>query len=104
MPAPDLLGASGRYLEIDLVTGSPTFPLMFRPLFEAAYPNDGTFAAQAVSRTIVALGGSGNLDLISAAPGAPVVTMAFAQGEANAVKAIGIDDAPVGITSIKVML
>jgi len=104
MPSPDSLGASGRFLEIDLVTGPPTFPVMFQPLFAAAYPRDATLAAQAVSRTIVALGASGDLELIAASPGGDVVTIPFALGESNAIQATGVNSAPAAITSIKVFL
>jgi len=104
MPSPDSLGASGRYIEIDLVTGPPTFPLYFRPLFEAKYPDDKTFLAQAMSRTIVALGGTGTIDLIGTMGGIVTEDWPMAQGEANAVQAVGVNAAPVGITSIKVLL
>lgn len=104
MPVPDSLGASARYIEIDLVTGPPTFPILFRPLFAAKYPSDDTFLAQAVSRTIVALNGSGTIDLIGTLEGIVTEDWPMSQGEANAVQAVGVNAAPTGITAIKVFL
>lgn len=101
MPSPDSLGASGRYIQIDLTTAS--YPLYFRPLFAAKYPDDRTFQAQAVSRTILALGGSGNIDLITTLGGI-VSAMNFEEGEADGVQAVGVNAQPVSITMIKVLL
>lgn len=102
MPNPDSLGASGRYIEIDLVTGPPTFPLYFQPLFVAAFPGDPTFAGQAVSRSIVALGVSGTISLISTQGAVIIEDWPMTAGEVNAVQAVGVSEAPTGITSIKV--
>lgn len=101
MPSPDSIGASGRFIVIDLVTGPPAFPLYFQPLFAAKFPGDSTFAGQAVSRSIVARGGSGTITLISTAAGV-TVEWPMNDAEVNAVQAVGVDAAPTGITSIKV--
>lgn len=102
MPNPDSLGASGRYIEIDLVTGPPTFPLYFQPLFVAAFPGDPTFAGQAVSRAIVALGAGGTISLISTQGGVVIEDWPMSLGEVNSAQAVGVNAAPTGITSIKV--
>lgn len=103
MPSPENLGASGRYLEIELAGAS--YPLLFAPLFAAAYPLDARqLTVQAVSRTIVAFGGSSYIDFITAAPGAPVISFPFVEGEANAIQAVGVNSEPMGVTSIKVFL
>lgn len=102
MPYPDSLGASGRYLEFDLT--AVIFPFRWAEDFATAYPLDAErLEVQSVSRTVVALGGSGNIEFITAAPGAPTVTLPFSDGEANAIQAVGVESA-MGVTSIKVYL
>lgn len=103
MPYPDSLGASGRYLEFDLT--AVAYPFRWAEDFAAAYPLDADrLAVQSVSRTIVALGGSGDIEFITAAPGAPTTVLQFAQGEANAIQAVGIQALPAAVTDIKVYL
>lgn len=99
MANPEALGASPRYLEIDLAVTVP--PFYFAPLFAAQFPEDQTFAAQAVSRTIVAVAGSGTLTVRDTTNKTAALT--FAAGEANAIQAVGIA-ATAGVTRIKVLL
>jgi hypothetical protein len=105
MPSPDALGPSGRFIEIDLTAA--VFPLLFRPLFAAKYPADPTFAAQAVSRTVVAVTGGGTITFIescSDADGAPIESdMTFAEGGYRSIQAVGIDD-PGDVELVQVML
>lgn len=99
MPSPDMLGASGRYITIDLTTAE--YPLLFAPLFAAKYPDELSFQAQAVSRTIVATGGSGEILFLGTRGEENPWTMA--ESEANGIQATGVSD-PGDLTSIKVML
>lgn len=99
MSSPDSLGASGRYIEIDLSAAS--FPLLFAPLFAARYPDERMFEAQAVSRTIVATGGSGEILFIDTR--GQDAEWSLEENEANGVQATGVSD-PGDLTSIKVML
>lgn len=99
MASPDMLGASGRYITIDLTAAD--YPLLFAPLFAERYPDEIGFQAQAVSRTIVATGGSGEiLFLDTRGQDAP---WTLAESEANGIQATGVSD-PGDLTSIKVML
>lgn len=99
MPSPESLSASGRYVEIDLGATPP--PLMFTTPFSAAYPADASLAVQALSRTIVATGGSGTLTVLDSTNQQRALT--FAAGEANAIQAVGIQ-ATAGVTRVKVLL
>jgi hypothetical protein len=105
MPSPDLLGASGRWIEIDLT--AETFPLDFRPLFAAKYPADPTFGAQAVSRTVVAVTGSGTITFIetcSDAAGVPIESdVTFAEGGFRSIQATGIAD-PGDVELVQILL
>lgn len=105
MPSPDALGPSGRYIEIDLT--SADFPVLFASLFAAKYPADPTFAAQAVSRTVVAVTGSGTITFIetsSDAAGDPIESeLTFAEGGFRSIQAVGIDD-PGDVELIQVLL
>lgn len=97
MPSPDRLGASGRWIEVDLTEPGLTFPVLFQPLFAAKYPTDPTLTAQAVSRTIVALSGNGVVTLIegtSDANGDPIESdVTLAEGGYRGLQAIGVADA-----------
>jgi hypothetical protein len=99
MPSPEKLGASGRYIEVDLSTAD--YPLLFAPLFAAKYPDEIGFQAQAVSRTIVATGGSGEILLLGTRGEETEWTLQ--EAEANSIQATGVSD-PGDLTSIKVML
>lgn len=99
MSHPDALGASGKYIVVDLSGAS--FPLYFRELFATKYPDDRRFAAQAVSRTIVATAGSGDMTFLGTRGEENEWTMAT--GEANSIQATGVADAG-SVTEIKVLL
>lgn len=100
MAGPDSLGASGKFIVIDLVAA--VFPLLFMPLFAARYPDDRRFDAQAVSRAIVASAGSGEITLLDTR--GQDVDWTMAAGEYNSVQATGIAANPGTITEVKVFL
>lgn len=99
MPSPDSLGASGRYIVVDL--SAVDYPLLFAPLFAEKYPDEIGFQAQAVSRTIVATGGSGEILMLGTRGEETEWTLQ--ESEANAIQATGVSD-PGDLTSIKVLL
>lgn len=91
------VGASPKYLQIDLAVTVP--PFTFRSAFLAAYPNMDPNRSF-VSRTVVAID-AGELTLIDG--DGDEVPMDFAAGESNGVMATGVHDAD-GVTEIKVFL
>jgi hypothetical protein len=91
------LGASEKYLPIDLSTTVPPFTL--EEAFLAAYPNTGR--REFTSRAIVALDGPGTITLTDS-EGASVVWPMQAY-EVNEIRFVGVTAAS-GITEIKVML
>lgn len=91
------LGASEKYLHIDLGSIAPPFTL--ETAFRTAYPNTGHRDFK--SRAIVALDGPGTITLKDAEGNSVVWPMQAY--EINEIVAVGIDAAD-GITEIKVML
>lgn len=91
------LGASEKYLYIDLSTTAP--PFTFDAAFRVAYPNTGRSDFKA--RAIIALDGPGTLTLTDAEGYS--VEWPMQAYEVNEIVAVGIESAD-GITEVKVLL
>lgn len=92
---PDRLGASSRFIEIDLTSESTSdFTTAFAAKYTAAPP-------QAISRRIVAVAGTGSLTVKDAAGGEGTLTLAAGQAEDLQLTSI---TARTGITRVRVLL